>query len=166
MIIFIHFPWKTYNPPLVLSFFVNSVFRIPTEYKYDLLILLKIPSLTLTYKLLTFQIQNTTFIFHCRCSSKSIKSERIFENFVHVTNEVYMVNSIRPSPNSQTGGPFLVGRPLWLILYIRIFTLFKEAVSSIRNLKTGHIVVTGASRNYYWKVICTIFKHSPVRLII
>jgi len=75
------------------------------------------------------------------------QSQRIFENFI--TSEVYTVSSIGPSPNSQTGGPFLVGRPLWLIQYIRRLTLYKEAVSSIWNLKTSHVVVAGA---HLWQV--------------
>ena len=73
MILFIYFPWKTYNLPLVLSFFVISVLHIPTEHNLCFVNSLEIPSLTLDYKLLTFQIQNPTFIFHYLCRSKRIK---------------------------------------------------------------------------------------------
>jgi hypothetical protein len=46
----------------------------------------------------------------------------------------------RPTP--QAGGPPLVGCPRLLIRYIRSCPLKLEGVSSIRNLRTRHAVVT------------------------
>jgi hypothetical protein len=47
-----------------------------------------------------------------------------------------------PTPNSQGGGPLLVGCPRLLIQYIRSYPPELEGVSSIRNLRTRHAVVT------------------------
>jgi hypothetical protein len=46
------------------------------------------------------------------------------------------------TPNSQAGGPHLVSCPLLLIHYIRSYPPYLEAVSSVRNLRTRHAVVT------------------------
>jgi hypothetical protein len=45
-------------------------------------------------------------------------------------------------PNPQAGGPPTVGCPLLLIQYIRSYPPHLEAVSSIRNPRTRHAVVT------------------------
>jgi len=50
---------------------------------------------------------------------------------------------LAPSPNSQAGGPSLVGCPLLFIQYIRSYPPYLEAVYSIRNPGTRHAVVTG-----------------------
>jgi hypothetical protein len=46
------------------------------------------------------------------------------------------------TPNPQAGGPLLVGSPRLLMQYIYIYPPYLEAVSSIRNLRTRHAVVT------------------------
>jgi hypothetical protein len=46
------------------------------------------------------------------------------------------------TPNPQAGGPPLVGCPPLLIRYIRSYRPYLEAVSSIRNLRKRHAVVT------------------------
>jgi hypothetical protein len=46
------------------------------------------------------------------------------------------------TPNPQAGGPPLIGCPRLLIQYIRSYPPYLEAVSSIRNLRTRHGVVT------------------------
>jgi hypothetical protein len=51
-----------------------------------------------------------------------------------------MVASSRPNP--QPGGPALVGCHRLLIQYIRSYPPYLEAVSSIRNLRRRHAVVT------------------------
>jgi hypothetical protein len=45
-------------------------------------------------------------------------------------------------PNPQVGGTPLVGCPRLLIQYIRSYPKYLEAVSSIRNRRTRHAVVT------------------------
>jgi hypothetical protein len=52
-----------------------------------------------------------------------------------------------PPPNPQAGGPPPVGSPRLLIQYIRRYPPYLEAVSSIRNLRTRHAVVTGDPLN-------------------
>jgi len=124
MILFIYFQSKTYNPPLVLSFFVISVFRIPTE--YNTCFVNSLENSFIDSDLQTSYIPNSKSNVYCPLlmSFQKDQNQRIFENFV--TSEVYTLCSIRPSPNSQTGGPFLVGRLLWLLQYIRRFTLYKS----------------------------------------
>jgi hypothetical protein len=46
-------------------------------------------------------------------------------------------------PNLKAGGVPLVGCPRMLIQYIRSNPPYLEAVSSIRNLRTRHAMVTG-----------------------
>jgi hypothetical protein len=50
-------------------------------------------------------------------------------------------------PNPQAGGPPPVGCPRLLIQYIRSYPPYMEAVSSIRNLRTRHAVVTADQLN-------------------
>jgi hypothetical protein len=47
-----------------------------------------------------------------------------------------------PTPNPQAGAPPLVGCPRMLIQYICSYPPYLEAVSSIRNVRTRHVVVT------------------------
>jgi hypothetical protein len=47
-----------------------------------------------------------------------------------------------PTPNLQAGGPLLFGCPKLLIQYISSYSPYLEVVSSIRNLRTRHAVVT------------------------
>jgi hypothetical protein len=49
---------------------------------------------------------------------------------------------VSPTPNRQAQGPPLVGFPRMLIQYLRSYPPYLEAVSSIRNLRTRHVVVT------------------------
>jgi hypothetical protein len=49
---------------------------------------------------------------------------------------------VSPPPNLQTGRPPPVGCPRLLIQYIRSYPSYLEAVSSIRNPRTRHAVVT------------------------
>jgi hypothetical protein len=50
-------------------------------------------------------------------------------------------------PNSQAGGLPLMGCPRLLSQYIRSYPPYLEAVSSIRNLRTRHAVVTRGSQH-------------------
>jgi hypothetical protein len=52
-----------------------------------------------------------------------------------------------PTPNPQAWGPPLVGSPRLLIQYIRNYLPYLEAVSSNRNLRTRHAVVTRDAPN-------------------
>jgi hypothetical protein len=49
---------------------------------------------------------------------------------------------VSPTPNPKAGGPPVVGCTWLLIQYIRNYPPYREAVSSIRNLRTRHAVVT------------------------
>jgi hypothetical protein len=49
----------------------------------------------------------------------------------------------------QAGGPPLVGCPQLLIQYIRSYPPYLEAVSSIRNLRTRHAMVTSDPPGYF-----------------
>jgi hypothetical protein len=52
-----------------------------------------------------------------------------------------------PKPNPQAGGPPPVGCTRLLIQYILSYPPYLETVSSIRNLRTRHAVVTGDTLN-------------------
>jgi hypothetical protein len=54
---------------------------------------------------------------------------------------------VSPPPTPQAGGPRPVGCPRLLIQYIRSYPSYLQAVSSIRNLRTRHVVVTGVPLN-------------------
>jgi hypothetical protein len=62
-----------------------------------------------------------------------------------------------PTPNPQAGGPSLVGCPRLLIQYIRSYPQYLETVSSIRNLRTRHAVVTRDPPNMDLLVLILIF---------
>jgi hypothetical protein len=50
-------------------------------------------------------------------------------------------------PNPQAGGPPLIGCPRLLIQYIRSHLLYLDIITSIRNLRTRHAMVTRGSIN-------------------
>jgi hypothetical protein len=55
----------------------------------------------------------------------------------------FTVGVVSPLPNHQAGGPSPVGCPQLLIQFFRNYPPYLEAVSSTRNLRTLHAVVTG-----------------------
>jgi hypothetical protein len=59
-------------------------------------------------------------------------------------------------PNPQAGGPPLVGCPRLLIQYIRRYPPYLDAVSSIRNPRTRHAVVTRDPPNMDPVIECII----------
>jgi hypothetical protein len=59
-----------------------------------------------------------------------------------LTSLFFMVRSCYPTPNPQAGGPPLVCCPRLLIQHIHSYPPKLEGVSSIRNLRTRHAVVT------------------------
>jgi hypothetical protein len=65
-------------------------------------------------------------------------------SFVTFCNKLIVLNRgvLSPTPNPPAGGPPLVGCLQLLIQYIRSYLPHLEAVSSIRNLRTRHVVVT------------------------
>jgi hypothetical protein len=69
---------------------------------------------------------------------------RALRGFVNifVTSLFFTVRSCSPTPNPKAGGPPLVSCPRLLIQYIRSYPPYLEGVSSIRNLRTRHAVVT------------------------
>jgi hypothetical protein len=82
------------------------------------------------------------FTFYLLCSKVCVK---IGVPFWHVVTSCFLwLGVVSPSPKPQTGGPLLVGC-LWLLIqYICSYLPRLEAVSSIHNLKTCHVVVTGS----------------------
>jgi hypothetical protein len=54
---------------------------------------------------------------------------------------------LAPPPNLKAGGPPTVGCPRLIIQYIRSYPPYLQAVSSVRNLRTRHAVVTGDPPN-------------------
>jgi hypothetical protein len=61
---------------------------------------------------------------------------------IFVTSLFFTVRSCLSHAQPQAGGPPPVGCPRLLIQYIRSYPPYLEAVSSIRNLRTHHSVVT------------------------
>jgi hypothetical protein len=60
-----------------------------------------------------------------------------------VTNiEFYGGRVVSPPHNPQAGGPFTVGCSRLPIQYIRSYPPYLEAISSIRNPRTHHAMVT------------------------
>jgi hypothetical protein len=94
------------------------------------------------YRLLTFHMPNLISIFLSlgRLSKESVEVRDPLWHFV--TQLCFTMRSCYPTPNSQAGGPSLVGCPRLIIQYIRSCPPYLEAVSSIRNPRTRHAVVT------------------------
>jgi hypothetical protein len=65
--------------------------------------------------------------------------------FVTLRNELFFLRCgvVNPSPHPQAGGPPPVGCLPLLIQYIHSYPPQLEVASSIRNLRTRHVVVTG-----------------------
>jgi hypothetical protein len=65
--------------------------------------------------------------------------------FVTFGNKLFFLwrGVVSPSTNHRGGGPPLVESPLLIVQYIRSYTTYVEAVSSIRNTMTRYAVVTG-----------------------
>jgi hypothetical protein len=59
-------------------------------------------------------------------------------------------------PNPLAGGPPLVGCPRLLIQYIRSYAPYLEAISSIRNLRVRHAVVTRDPLNMEYLNKCCV----------
>jgi hypothetical protein len=64
--------------------------------------------------------------------------------FAKFCNNFLRWRVVSSTPNPQAGWSPLVGCPELLIQYIRSYPPYLEAVSSIRNLRTRHAVVTRA----------------------
>jgi hypothetical protein len=62
--------------------------------------------------------------------------------WIFITILFFTVRSCYPTPNPQARGPPLVGCPRLLIQYIRSYPPHLETISSVRNLRTRHAVVT------------------------
>ena len=71
------------------------------------------------YRLLTFQVPNLMSLFRCLCRTKVSVQVRGFVCEYFVTKYVLTGRSFSTSPNSQAGGPPLVGCPRLFIQYIR-----------------------------------------------
>jgi hypothetical protein len=61
---------------------------------------------------------------------------------IFVTSLFLRWGVVNPTPNPKAGGPPLVGCPRLLFQYIRSYPPYLKGVSSIRNLRTRHTVVT------------------------
>jgi hypothetical protein len=75
-----------------------------------------------------------------RLSKESVQVRGPLRHFV--TSLFFWRGGVSPTPNPQAGEPFLVGCARLLILYIRSYPPYLEAVSSIRNLRTRQTVAT------------------------
>jgi hypothetical protein len=71
----------------------------------------------------------------------------------HFVTICFFWRVVNPTPNPQAGGSLLDGCPRLLIQYIRSCPPYLEAVSSIRNLRTGHAVVTRDPLNIQVQVL-------------
>jgi hypothetical protein len=94
------------------------------------------------YILLTLHVPNLMSIFFTlgRLSKEPVQ---LRGPLWHVVTSLFLRwGVLSPTPNSQAGGPPLVGCPRLLILYILSYLPYLEAVSSICNLRTRHAVVT------------------------
>jgi hypothetical protein len=62
----------------------------------------------------------------------------------YISLETYFLRwgVVSPTPSSEAGGPPIVDSPRLLIHYIRNYPPYLESVSSIRNLRTRHAMVT------------------------
>jgi hypothetical protein len=116
-------------PPLNLTYFDISPATVISE-----------PAL---YRLLTFHVPNRMSIFHS-LGHLFKESVQVRGPFWHFVRNFFFLRwgVVRPTPNSQAGGPPLVGCLRLLIQYIRSYPPYLEAISSIRNLRTRHAVVT------------------------
>jgi hypothetical protein len=76
----------------------------------------------------------------CRLSKESVQVRGLLWHFV--TTFFLRRGVVSLTPNSQAGEPSLVGYPVLLIQCILSYPPYLEAVSSIRNLRTRHAVVT------------------------
>jgi hypothetical protein len=96
-------------------------------------------------------------IFRCLgCAKQSVLIRGCVKCFV--TNiEFYGGGGVSPPPNPQAGGSPTVGCPRLLIQYIRSYPPNLEPVSSVRNPRTRHTVVTVDPLNMaflsYWPVV-------------
>jgi hypothetical protein len=75
-----------------------------------------------------------------RLSKESVQVRGPLRHFV--TSLFFRWGVVSPTPNPQAGGSPLVGSPRLLIQYIRSYPPYLEGVSSIRNVRTRHAVVT------------------------
>jgi hypothetical protein len=73
-------------------------------------------------------------------SKESVQARGLVQHFA--TSCFLLRGVISPMPNTPSRRTPLVGRPRLLIQYIRSYPQYPEAVSSIRNLRTRHVVVT------------------------
>jgi hypothetical protein len=73
------------------------------------------------------------------------------------------------TPKPQAEGPPLVGCAQLIIQYFHSYALFLEAVSSIRNPRTRHAVLTRDPPNISWgrsePEICLSLLHRPLYLL-
>jgi hypothetical protein len=75
-----------------------------------------------------------------RLSKESVQIRGFLNIFV--TSSFLRWEIVSPTPKPQAEGPHLACCPQLLIQYIRSYPPYLEGVSSIRNLRTRHAVVT------------------------
>jgi hypothetical protein len=89
------------------------------------------------YRLLTFHVPDLMSIFFSLGPRP----------FVIFRNKIFKVRGCYPSPHPTSCGSHLVGCPRLLIQYTRSYPPCLEVVSSFRNLRTPHAVMTRNSFN-------------------
>jgi hypothetical protein len=94
------------------------------------------------YRLLTFHVTNLIPIFFSlrRLSTAAFQVGGLL--WYSVTGFLLHWGAVSFTANHQVGGPYLFGCPRLLIQYIPSYSPYLEAVSSIRNLRTRHALVT------------------------
>jgi hypothetical protein len=84
-------------------------------------------------------------IMQFRLSKESVQVRGFLRSFV--TSLFLWWRVVSPTPNSSARGPPLVGCPRLLIQCICSYPPYLEVVSSIRNMRTRHVVVTREPSN-------------------
>jgi hypothetical protein len=104
------------------------------------------------HRLLTFHVPNLMCLFHCLGCTKGLAQARS-TRIRFVTRTVFMVRSCYHLAHPPT--PTLEGHPLSAVRYclFNIFasTLYTGGLSSIRNLRTRHAVVTGTHLSWHYE---------------
>jgi hypothetical protein len=107
-------------------------------------------------RFLTFQVPNIMSFFNCLGRAKeSVQVRSALKHFL--TWYIFTARRSCPTPNHQSGGPPLVGCPRLLNQYIRSYSPYLEAFSSVRNLRTLHAMVTRDPPNMEMEVQLCVF---------
>jgi hypothetical protein len=118
------------------------------------------------WKTSTDFIQLQFFPFFTHTHTHKQQELCIFQRFVRGFSWIFVTRLlflqwgvVSPTPNPQAGGLPLVGCPWLFIRYIRSYSPYLKAVSSIRNLRTCHAMVTRDPLNMFQRFV-TVYNFS------